>query len=65
MDLKEFRTTQNLSQEKMAHLLGVSSSMYTKVENGHANVSRGFMQKLKAQYPTVNIDEMFFAKEAR
>ena len=65
MDLKSFRTTQNLSQEKMARLLGVSFSMYAKVENGHAGASRGFMQKLKTQYPAVSIDELFFTKEAQ
>lgn len=63
MDLKSFRRKQGLSQEKMAQVIGTSLSMYAKVESGYVDASRGFMQKLKKQYPSVSIDELFFRKE--
>jgi len=46
----------------MAQLMGVSYSMYHKVECGQAKPSRAFMEKLKAQFPFASIDEIFFPK---
>lgn len=59
--LREFRTQKGLSQEKMAIELGVSLSMYAKVEQGAAKAGRAFMERIKKHYPEANIDKIFFA----
>lgn len=58
--LKEFRIEKGLSQEKMAIKLGVSLSMYAKVEQGAAKASRTFMERIKYNYPDASIDHIFF-----
>lgn len=58
--LREFRAQRGLSQEKMAIELGVSLSMYAKVENGAAKAGRAFMEKIKSRFPEVSIDDIFF-----
>lgn len=59
-ELKEFRKQKGLSQEKMASELGVSLSMYAKVEQGAAKAGRNFMEKIKRKYPEASIDHIFF-----
>lgn len=58
--LREFRTQKGLSQEKMAIELGVSLSMYAKVEQGTAKAGRAFMEKIKHRFPEASIDNIFF-----
>ena len=58
--LREFRAQKGLSQEKMASELGVSLSMYAKVEQGAAKAGRAFMEKVKEHYPEASIDHIFF-----
>lgn len=58
--LREFRAQRGLSQEKMAIELGISLSMYAKVENGAAKAGRAFMEKIKLRFPEVSIDNIFF-----
>ena len=58
--LREFRTQKGLSQEKMAIELGVSLSMYAKVEQGTAKAGRAFMEKIKHHVPEESIDNIFF-----
>lgn len=62
-ELKEFRLQRGYSQEKMALEIGTSLSMYEKVEQGKAQPSRGFMQKVKRRFTDANIDTIFFAKD--
>lgn len=62
--LREFRTQKGLSQEKMAVELGVSLSMYAKVEQGVAKAGRAFMEKIKLHYPEANIDTIFFTADS-
>lgn len=62
--LRELRMQHGLSQEKMAIELGVSVSMYAKVENGAAKAWRAFMEKVKTRYPEANIDNIFLMKIA-
>ena len=40
--------------------MGVSYSMLVKVENGRANASKGFLDKIKKAFPDINIDAVFF-----
>lgn len=58
--LREFRTQKGISQEKMAIKLGVSLSMYAKVEQGAAKAGRAFMERIKNCYPEASIDHIFF-----
>ena len=44
----------------MASELGVSLSMYAKVEQGTAKAGRNFMEKIKRKYPEASIDHIFF-----
>lgn len=61
MKLKEFRQSKGMSQEHFAVKIGVSYSMLVKVENGKANASKNFMDKIKKVYPDISIDEVFFS----
>ena len=58
--LKELRDNSGYSQEGMAKHLGVSLSMYEKIERGVMKPSRNFMEKIKRRYPSASIDELFF-----
>ena len=60
--LKDFRKEQGLSQEAMARKLGITLSMYEKVETGRAGASAAFMKRLKASFPSACIDTIFFAE---
>ncbi|MFS0819019.1 helix-turn-helix transcriptional regulator [Lysinibacillus sp. 1P01SD] len=60
VELKKMRKELKLTQKSMAKSMGVSLSMYEKVERGHKKASRNFMESLKKKYPEVIIDEVFF-----
>lgn len=59
--LRRFRKSLNLTQEAMANRLGITVSMYEKVEGGRAGASAAFMRRIKNEFPNANIDEIFFA----
>ena len=58
--LKEFRKDRGMTQENMAQTLGITLSMYEKVEGGRAGASAAFMRRLKAAFPDASIDAIFF-----
>ena len=58
--LKELRKKNNITQEAMARRLGITLSMYEKVEGGRANASAAFMKKIKKEFPNASIDDIFF-----
>lgn len=58
--LRAFRKSQKITQEVMAFRLGITVSMYEKVESGRANASSSFMRRMKKAFPDVSIDEIFF-----
>lgn len=60
VELKRMRKELKLTQKSMAKSMGVSLSMYEKVERGHKKASRNFMESFKKKYPEVIIDEVFF-----
>ena len=60
-NLRELRKENGLNQEQMAAELGVSLSMYQKVEHGNAKAGRKFMEKIKQRFPEASIDYIFFA----
>ena len=59
-NLRELRKENGYSQEQMAAELGVSLSMYQKVEQGNAKAGRNFMEKIKQRFPEASIDYIFF-----
>lgn len=58
--LKDFRKSEGLTQEKMAQKLGITVSMYEKVEGGRAGASAAFMRKLKQAFPHADMETIFF-----
>lgn len=50
-NLRELRKENGFNQEQMAAELGVSLSMYQKVEQGNAKAGRKFMEKIKQRFP--------------
>ena len=61
INLKNLRKEKKLSQEKMANLLGITVSMYEKVETGRAGASAAFIKRIKEAFPDASIDFLFFA----
>ena len=57
--LREFRKAQGLSQKIMAEKLGITLSMYEKVEGGRTGASAAFMSRVKSAFPEVVIDDIF------
>ncbi|MBE1557009.1 helix-turn-helix transcriptional regulator [Sporosarcina limicola] len=58
--LKELRAGNGLTQKEMADKIGVSLSMYEKVERGTIQASRNFIGKIKRAFPHISIDYIFF-----
>lgn len=63
-NLRKLRKENGYSQEQMAAELGVSLSMYQKVEQGNAKAGRNFMEKIKQRFPEASIDYIFFASNS-
>lgn len=63
-NLRELRKENGFNQEQMAAELGVSLSMYQKVEQGNAKAGRKFMEKIKQRFPEASIDYIFFASNS-
>lgn len=63
-NLRKLRKENGYSQEQMAAELGVSLSMYQKVEQGSAKAGRNFMEKIKQRFPEASIDYIFFASNS-
>ena len=60
-NLKSFRLDQGLSQYAMAQKIGITLSMYEKVETGRTGVSGGFLRRFKKAFPSACIDSIFFS----
>ena len=57
--LIEFRKAQGKTRQEMAEALGVSHSLYEKVELGDRQPSRNFFEKFKATFPTFDMNVFF------
>ena len=62
--LKKFRNEIGLTQKAMAKELGITLSMYEKVEGGRAKVSSKFMKRFKHRFPACSLDDIFFTCES-
>lgn len=57
--LKVLREQKNLTQSKMAEILGFTKSHYVKIELGGRNPGFKFLKALKAKFPEVDMNEIF------
>lgn len=60
--VRKIRSDLNITAHKMAETIGISSSLYIKIEQGERNPSFGFLKKLKAAFPDVDINPIFETK---
>lgn len=58
-ELKEFRKSLNLTSQEFAEKIGISKSLYDKVETGVRKPSRKFTTKLKSKYPQFDVNIFF------
>lgn len=56
MKLKEFRLKKGLTQEQMAKLVGISKSMYEKLEYNQARPSMETIEKFKAVFKDLDLN---------
>ena len=61
-ELKKFRNALGLTANEMAENIGVSKSLYDKVETGARKPSREFTTRLKEAFPQFDVN-IFFAKQ--
>ena len=57
--LRDFREKIKLNQNEFAESIGVSLSLYVKIECGDRKPSREFMSKLKSKYPEFDVNNFF------
>lgn len=57
--LKDFRISLGYTIKDFAKILGVSNSLYEKIEQGTRKPSREFLTKLKKAYPQFDINVLF------
>jgi transcriptional regulator with XRE-family HTH domain len=58
-ELKSFRHSRKLSQEKFAHLMGITTSYYQQVERGKVRAGAGFIRKFLTAFPNQSSDLFF------
>lgn len=57
--IKQFRQTKNFDTQEMAENIGVSKSLYEKVEYGQRTPSASFISKFKKAFPEVDTNLFF------
>lgn len=63
--LKSFRENQQLSKDSMAKEIGISKSLYEKVEYGSRPPSQNFLRKLKKRFPSFDVNLFFYPEIAQ
>ena len=58
--LIEFRKSMSLTQKEMAKKIGCSLSWYQKIESKKKMPGRVFIDRLRHEFPKVNIKSIFF-----
>lgn len=61
--IKQFRKSKNLDTLEMAKSIGVSKSLYEKIEYGQRTPSANFIAKFKKSFPEVDTNLFFTNKE--
>lgn len=57
--VKQIRKRALLNQREMAEKLGISYSLYGKVESGNKPITSKFIRALKAFKPDLDLDKFF------
>lgn len=57
--LKVLREQKNLTQSKMAEILGFTKSHYVKIELGVRNPGFKFLKVLKDKFPEIDMNKIF------
>ena len=60
--IKEYRIAKKISQEKMAELLNITFSNYTKIENAYQNVTIKHLKSI-SKVLDISIDTLVFGDE--
>lgn len=58
--LKKFRAERGYTRDEMAKRLGISTSLYDKVEYSDREPSRNFLERFKNAFPDYDMN-LFFA----
>lgn len=58
-ELKQFRISLGFTSVEMAEKIGISKSLYNKVETGARKPSREFTTKLKEAFPQFDVNIFF------
>lgn len=58
--LVNFRILNNLTQKEMADKIGVTLTLYSKIELGLRNPSYNFLVKFKKKFSNADLDQIFF-----
>ena len=61
-ELRALRHNKGYSQYQMALALGISLSLYEKVERGAVRASASFMRRVWAFFPDASIERIFFSQ---
>lgn len=61
--LKRFRLSLGLTSLEMSVKLGISYSLYDKIERGERNASNAFLRKFSKIFPSYDLN-LFFRSEA-
>lgn len=59
--LVDFRNINHLTQKQMAEKLGITLTLYSKIELGLRNPSYNFLVKFKKAFKEANVDSIFFS----
>lgn len=59
--LVDFRNLNHLTQKQMAEKLGITLTLYSKIELGLRNPSYNFLVKFKKAFKEANVDSIFFS----
>jgi putative transcriptional regulator len=58
--LKAYRENIGKTTQEMADIIGISDSLYVKIERGERNPSYGFLKKFTVAFPHLDIEKLFF-----
>ena len=58
--LRDFRMKRSMSLQEMSDYIGVSKSLYEKIEYGQRTPSFNFVKKFKSKFPQSDTDLLFF-----
>ena len=58
--LVNFRNLNKLTQKQMAERLGITLTLYSKIELGLMNTSYNFLVKFKQAFKEADVDSIFF-----